>query len=252
MKTFILANLLFALVLMVPPLKDPAFLGSLHVTPVAGGGDDCSDANLLFSWHMENENVTLGTPAGCSDGDETATLNSGATIDSTQFQDGANSLSCPTGSDYAGFAVSGNDIFSETAGTIIFYLRINTGGYVTGANLFSSRIDPNNRFEIYMQGADTPTGREIFMRWDGAGTTQSASTSDADLDTNTWYKITAKYDTADVDPNLSLQIDSETPVTNNNNLVAWSGSLSAMNIGNTLSAASDYWLDNIKVYDNWQ
>lgn len=67
----------------------------------AGGCDDCS-GTLVFSTHFENDNdITVGTPCGCSDGTTAQALTGGSTYSSTYASDGTYSCKAEGENDVA-------------------------------------------------------------------------------------------------------------------------------------------------------
>ena len=102
---------------------------------VAGGNgcDDCS-GTLKFSWHMENVDVTLGTPCGCSDGDTTATANDSITLSDTQEKDGTYSAYAADAGKYYSFTGSAEDLVDMDEALVIFWVYITT--WAEDAHLF--------------------------------------------------------------------------------------------------------------------
>ena len=247
MKKLILFFLLIPSLLFAQDWQEAKMnMGIIGGSVPAAGGDSCT-GTLLFSWHGENADVTLGTPAGCSAGDTVGTAVSGANISNTQFWDGGNSVSFPTVGDY--YTFDSASIFSSTEGTIVFKLyptAIGSGDYVFGA-----WIDADNNFVIRYTGTD-----EMYATWRGQATSQNAITTDANILVDVWRTVTVKWNTADVNPNLWIQVcdtdnlNCTTAISNNNNLVAWSGSLSTFHIGDYGSGGSTGFIDAFKIYNS--
>jgi len=217
------------------------------------GGDTCTGAKI-FSWHMENIDVTLGTPHGCSVGDTIATLGTDHTpvISSTIFQDGGYSLYCPGSNAYAAFSIVDSDIFNPPKGTVRMRMYLVTKPSIWG-KWFAVPIDSSNNFEISQDGGND----EVKLNYKGNGSSVDLVTTDANFAQETWYTVTAKYDTADVDPNLWLQVCDEnnenccTAVTSNTNLTAWVGTPAQIEIGNHGWDSQNSYFDNIQIYNDW-
>lgn len=208
--------------------------------------DQCT-GTLLFSWHAENADVTSGTPCGCSSGDTIGTASSGATIDAVVYWDGTHSVSIPTASDYYTFDAA--SILSSTAGTFVTKFRVHT--WAAGNNLLYANIDANNYLVIRLIGTD-----EIDTKWDGNSTAVQITTTDANISLDTWYTATVKWTTADVNPNLWMQIcdtdnaNCATAISSNTNLTAWVGTLSYIRFGDYSGAGGVLNLDYIKIYNS--
>lgn len=215
-----------------------------------GGGaasvvcDDCSDANLTFSWHAEDIDVTVGTPCGCSDGDTTATLVSGAVISSTQKSDGTNSLSFPTSLDYATFDNTSEDIINKDAGTIIFDIYLTARANFQ--RVFIYEVDSNNFIRCQTRNID-----ELDVIYSGDSTEIGAVTGAADLSLNTFYTVTAKWRTGVTDPSLSITVNGSTG-TNNTDLTAIIGNSGTIEIGSKISGSTFGFIDKVLIYNNWQ
>jgi len=218
--------------------------------------DSCT-GGLLFSWHSENVDVTLGGSAGvvsngCSVGDTTATANSAVALATDQYQDGAKSVGWSTADDYYIFAAN-EDIIKKAAGTIIFYVRITT--FANGGGLFAYGVDTTNRIQFKMYGTDDATGREAILTYTGNNTSISAITSTGNMALNTWYRVTGKWSIADVSEggtrHLSLQIDATTKAYQNSALTELVGTPSYVRVGDFLGSGGAVNIDNIKIYDSW-
>ncbi len=216
--------------------------------PAAPSGDSCT-GGLLFSWHCENLDVTLGTPAGCSVGDTVALASSDAVISSAQWQDGSNSCSFPTSSDRFAFDVSGGDIAKTAAGTVILYIRINT--FKAGNSIFGLVADANNLIRLDMTGTD-----ELKVSHYVNPTSRTLTTLSANIGVDTWYKVTLKWSVAGVGGKyLHIDIDDGTYTLEGSDAIADFGTALAANdfqIGESQGGTpSVFFIDNIKVYDSW-
>jgi len=207
-------------------------------------GDICSSP-MTFSWHMENTDVTLGTPSGCSVGNTTATFVSLGALNTDLFYDGSTSLDIPTSGDFASFSVSSNDIINPAAGTISFWMYIDTA--VANLRPFSTGPDADNFIRTFITNTD-----EIRVNWSGNATVVYAVTTNANIPNTTWVNVIAKYTTADVDPNLSIRVVGYgSEAISNDNPTAWVGTNTSMVVGNSGSAAGDFHIDNLQVYNSW-
>lgn len=255
MKRILLILLLLACTLPQEPPPADAFGPAIQAVLSAGGvsvqTDSCTGA-LLFSWHMENDDVTLGGVAGgvnngCSDNDTTATRASAAAISDTQAQDGTYSLSCPTALDNAAFSIPTG--FSTNTGTVVLYVYVTT--FFSDATLFRAYVDAQNYISIILKTSTTSQIRGVHM----AGNTARLATStyNGGIPSNQWLKVIFKWsNTAVSGKYLSLTIDDANEGSATLALGSWEGSLSTMVIGEVHGNAAAFFLDDIKVYNTWQ
>lgn len=217
--------------------------------------DDCS-GDLKFSWHMENIDVTLGTPAGCSDGDETGTLNSSASLSTTEKSDGTNSVKVEksSGAGYYSFDVSSNDIIAMTEGKLTIDLFVDT--YVDNA--------------VFIKWKDSGCYAMIRMRNDGSdievqayvdqGTAiDTLETSGSGHTVDEWLRIIYQWDHAQAsgfDHKIEL-CDLTPPDTIGNctsiqadTLVTWDNPITELQIGETQSVSGTllFYTDNLQIY----
>lgn len=228
--------------------------------PVVGGAAIATDSctgGLLFSWHMENLDVTLGGVAGgvnngCSAGDTTGTAASLAELSAVQAHDGTNSLSIPTTADYVTFSVAANDIVSETAGTVILHFYVTT--WLANANLIriTNGVDNINRITIYLSGTD-----ELGLYYLGNSVGTGVITTDANMVVNNWYTVTAKWTTAAVDPNTWIQVcdtngaNCSTVISGNTQPTAMTVAIDRIKFGEDTATAGYFFLDNVKIYGSY-
>lgn len=212
--------------------------------------DSCT-GGLLFSWHCENVDVTVGTPTGCSAGDTTATANSSAAINNDHTaQDGSNHCDFPTASDRYLFDISSNDIATTAAGTVIFYVKFQTITAYMG--LFRIYGDADDYISVTVNA----TADEAYLSYAGqGGSTRSAVTGAANMTTGVWYKITAKWSVAGVDESgtkyLSIDVDDTNRGYGTSAVTAFTNAAVSLQIGETGGVSSDAQIDNIKVYNSW-
>lgn len=239
-----------------PPPADafgPAIQAVLSAGGVSVQTDSCTGA-LLFSWHMENDDVTLGGVAGgvnngCSDNDTTATRASAAAISDTQAQDGTYSLSCPTSLDNAAFSIPTG--FSTNTGTVVLYVYVTT--FFSDATLFRAYVDAQNYISIILKTSAETTSqiRGVHMAGNTARLATSAYTGG--IPSNQWLKVIFKWsNTAVSGKYLSLTIDDANEGSATLALGSWEGSLSTMVIGEVAGNPAAFFLDDIKVYNTWQ
>lgn len=215
------------------------------------GGDTCG-TNLLFSWHAESTNVNSGTPIGCSVGDTTATAFSGATIVSSNYQDGANSISIPTASDYYQFDWSAaTPILNTNAGTVDLWCYWTT---ITSAPIFFFSIDSTNR--IYV--APDVSNKYLSVNYVTDGTLRGGRTGVNAIDVGAWYHIKIRWDTT-AHSGLYLKITCDTTTGESNSadtgttaFTATHGSTGTVNFGDFAGSGGVFFLDNIKIYNTWQ
>lgn len=224
------------------------------IKPMVVTTDSCV-GGLLFSWHMENADVTLGGVAGgvnngCSLGDTVGNIVGSATInaDVTPY-DGSSSVDIPTGVSYYDFVVNSDDIINDAAGTIVLYVYVQTFAHqarIVDANISTSTDD----ISIQMLTSGVNKFRITYM---GSSVSRVATTSNAvSFPLNQWLKVTGKWSVSGVGGlYLSISYDDAYTGTNNSAITAMSGNPDDLWIGNVSSPAADFHVDNIKIYDSW-
>lgn len=148
---------------------------------------------LKFFWRCEG--TTLDGTHDFTAGDNTATLNSAAVINTDAVRVGTNGLDCPTSNDHAKFVVSSGDIIHSTTGSFALSFRITT--FTAGAWLFTALNTgaSTNFIQFDMVGTDDATGRELRFQIRQAGNpAHSITTTGADLAEGTWYAAVCRYD----------------------------------------------------------
>jgi hypothetical protein len=154
------------------------------VPPAPPAGDSCTDG-LLFSWHMENIDLSLGSIPGCSVGDTTATLSGTAALTLTKV-DGDYGLTWGTGA--ATFAVSNNDIIHGDHGTLDIWLYLTAHD---NGDPFLVAYDGVNHENGYIQIASCGTG--CIRSYYQDGTTMAFVTRES-LSDSTWYHAKMFWD----------------------------------------------------------
>lgn len=136
-------------------------------------------------------------PYGCSDGDTTATANGTVSISAgTCVIDdtvGGN------GSDYYAFDVSTDNLVSHDVNTVFIRFKVTT--WVNDTDFFSYYGDANDFIRFKPVTAD-----DINLQYVSSGVYVAISTSDATLAVGTEYIARVRWRTADVDPNLTINV----------------------------------------------
>jgi len=205
-------------------------------------------ATPVFCWGISADDTTITNSDGCSQGDTTATLVSAADIVSNPSGSGY-ALTIPGSYDTAAFDVTTDNIFNDEAGTIQFDVYIVT--FVdSGVILRVIGEAATNELFIYIVFTDE---LRVYHEGNNAGQT-FATTNTANLQANTWYTVTIKWTTANVDPNLSIEVAGMgTAGTSNTNLTAWTTAPATFYWGTRGSALTPaFYIKNIKVWDSWQ
>jgi hypothetical protein len=173
---------------LVGTVTDPASVGPVD-TPASVGGVD-SDygadwSSIGFFWRCEGTTLDSSNDRyGLNNsGDNTASAQSSAAIDSGLYKHGTHSCDIPTPADHFVFSVS-DTMFQSSEGRIGFWFRFTT--WVDGKYLFLIQYDPNNRMWAYMRSGDG-----LGFDWTDSGTGRTAITDDdCGLTSNsTWYYL---------------------------------------------------------------
>ena len=223
------------------------------IATVGGGGVpaaapaafcDCS-GDVTFCWEITADNTTITSSGGCVDsGDSTATANSTPSIAAAATGKTGYAITWTTASDYYYFDVTSDDLISDNAGTLEFDVYFTT--LTNGMGLFHAGYDDNNRLYIYVF-ADT----DLRARYVGNTTAVNADTSGAALTTGAWYTVTMKWTQSDVDPNLSINVNSVTG-TSTTNLTNFATASNVIRFGEIVGNASGAQIKNIRIYNSWQ
>jgi len=244
MRTFLLSLLLAlscaAATFQITTLR----IGTLTAGSAPAPEEACSDANVTFTWHMEDADVTAGDPAGCSDGDTNGTANSSAVITNTVKFDGTYSLYCPSSADYYTFDVSGSDLFDTDEGTVTFNVYVTSAA--AGATYFYVTTDGDNNFRVaqYNDGTVRVTHE--------AGADWRSVTSTEVVTNEVWTAIEAKWRKAS-SPYLSVKVGAADAVTYSTSALGdWVGSVPSIRVGEGVGTSTAFYIDNIKIYNNWQ
>jgi hypothetical protein len=208
------------------------------VVVTAPTGDSCT-GNLLLSWHGEDAVVTSGSPAGCviAGGDDTATLG-GGDISAAQYHDGANSFHWAASTN-ADFTVSSNDIVTQTAGTVDFWIYLPT---LSDLRILRAASATQSIFiEI--------VGTEAKIRCVASGD-NSATTSGATIAATTWTHIIGKWQTTGT-PNLYIEANGVS-ATEGSDFTWDANNFTSLWLGDYLDYAVQGYMDELKIYNNYQ
>ena len=267
MKRALLIALVYFLFLCVSAypagMIQGVMLGSNACTP---SSDSCT-GGLTFSWHCETANVTTGGACGgshnvnngCSAGATTATANGGATLSSTQAEDGTYSVYVGGGNENYSFSVTDGTEISNTAGTFDIFVYVtsfvSTGGFVDYYASSSDYID----VQMY-----TNTNNQFRLGYMAAGTGKFAITAiSGGFSTGAWYHISAEWSRTAQSGNY-LKICADTvancPIgsfcTNNcgtgtTALTTWTGASGTLYVGDKFGVAGHDYIDVLKIYSTW-
>lgn len=166
------------------------FPGPGNIIANAPVGDSCGTDGLIFAWHMEDVDVTAGTPSGCALGDTTATLQSGATIATTQVYDGTYALFGDGTSARADFTNT-LDIISE--GKVSARVYVGTGEYVDFLIVFEASVDTSNRIRLELAPAGSNTDIRPQLSHIGGGTTDLVTMGNTGRAEGTWFYVEAGW-----------------------------------------------------------
>lgn len=215
--------------------------------------DSCSGNRSLMAHFENNDDVTVGTPCGCSDGDTTVALTN-ATYGSTYYQDGAYSLHIGGSGHYATWSNTSRAILDEAAGTIKFWIRVST--WLSNGRIFYSAYNTSTDYlRIRMVGTSN-TDIEFDITYNDGTSTLTATTAALNGGLNTWYYLVGKYTQSDVDPNLGIYVYSDegstllSSGTSNTNLAAWGGGPASVDLGSPGEAVYD--IDKFEISKAWE
>ena len=202
----------------------------------------------LFEWQMEN---TL--TADYSAGDSSGTMNNTVTFDGSVYHDGSYSEKVE-GANYNSvmYDITSLDIVKNT-GSLVFWSYHDVTSSIILLRVYLGSL--NDRLDVKCH-YDSASTEYINANYVGNGNTVSIS-DDANLlitGVGAWHKWTLRWRTGTENPALSLQLDSNTPVTVDTDLTSWAASSGLLYIGNvtTDGQLGEYWrIDNLKIYDTW-
>jgi hypothetical protein len=152
---------------------------------------------LKFFWRCES-NPLDGTNDYTA-GDGTPSLNN-ASIGSTQFKVGSNSLMLTGASSHAIFDISSQDLCAGAEGAYGFWARVGT--WQAGAHLLSvyNGGAPNDHITVSLSGTD-----ELEFRYrTAAGDNTACTTNDVNVATGTWYFVVCRWHFANSDMRIEV------------------------------------------------
>lgn len=152
---------------------------------------------LKLYWRCEG--TTLDGTHDFTAGDNTATLNSIAAINTDAAKLGTNGLDCPSASDYAIFAISSGDLFDRLVGKFGFWLRFEATPD-SGSQIFTAQGTLANDFIRILAIGDE---LRFDFRQDG-NSVVSLSTTAANMTTATWYWVEASWDQPNNDRRIAV------------------------------------------------
>lgn len=209
--------------------------------PTAAAGpvcDTCAGALILTS-HFENaDDLTTGTPCGCSTNADKTWALTNAVYSTTQESDGAYSIYIDDDLDTAVIPAD----LSKTAGTITFDIYVATYGQYT--SYVAWYVDSNNFLGCY-----APSTGNIFCEYKGNGTSEGVT---AAMSNGAWHSVVFEWRTGATDPSISIAIDGGAATTSNTNLVEIIGTPTFQINWAYLTNAAQFYLDDLKVYNAWQ
>lgn len=208
---------------------------------------------LKFFWRCEG--TTLDGTHDYSAGDTTATLTSGAAINTDAARIGTNGLDCPTIGDYASFAISSGDLISQSVGALAFSFRL--VAFLPSNSLFQAKNSANSsQITVQMIGTDDATGRELQFRIRlHGGIDKSVGTTAANLALNTWYAVVCRWDEPANDMRIEVYDAAGSLITAVEDLATnfdQPTGLDSLRIGETLNfGSSDFHIDNVFIADTY-
>jgi hypothetical protein len=221
-----------------------------------GGGDDCS-GDLMFSWHMESTTVTSGTPAGCSDGDTTATANNSPTLSSTQTSDGTYSAYANASVEYYYFAISSEDLVAVAEGKVEFDLYIET--LASNQRFFHVDTSDIESIQCTINSGSTTSDIRIdctFTGDDWGSTVHSGSaTGHAEGE---WLRVTYQWKASESNADHKLTVCDLTPPDTTSNCYsqgpeddidgAWTFLPDNLELGDSAATSGNLYIDNFQSY----
>jgi hypothetical protein len=180
----LLSLILISLFWLVPLV----LAGSPHLTVLArrAATYDCSNG-LMFGWGFEDTTITSGTPAGCSDGDTTATIANSPELSATRATDGSKSLRINAADENYTLDVTTYDLIDIRDIKVTFDIWVVT--FPTSQTLESWFIELiDHEWDSYLLiGVYTETGwaQTVQARNSHVGTEKVVTTTT--LNTGEWY-----------------------------------------------------------------
>lgn len=212
-------------------------------------GDSCT-GDLLFSWHAENVDVTVGTPAGCSVGDTTATANTEVSLSNVQAHDGTYSIKPTSASDYYSFSVSTEDIIKTDAGRVTGWIY-NPAGNATNYVLTSYGNGSTDWIMIYL------TNNNLRLSYRGSSTTQELVGPTNSITDDAWTYFVCSWSVTAVGGHylrIGTSTDGSAPTNwtyHDTAITDLAVALASIRWGETQGAGYDHYIDEVKIYGVW-
>ena len=216
--------------------------------PISAESGGCTGGEI-FAYHFENSNdVTVGTPTGCSAGDEVAT-NTNVTFESSSPapQDGTWSALFDSSGDKLEFDPPSAGM--DTAGTVDKYIYLDA--FTDNGEIFKLDGGGGNQVLIGMTGTE-----EIFLIYEGNTDQVTLITTGCDLVTGEWIHIIGKWRQGAENPSTYISCDSPTGGTDSDqsdtDLTDFSSAPTTVIMGSAGGTALSGNMDNLHIYDAWQ
>ena len=254
MKNWIIGLFILSTVSVLPANAiSPCIVeGMGGITAAVPSCTDCSGA-ITFAAHFENnDDIEVGVPCGCADGDTTATQYGGISYSDTDKTDGTYSLLIGP-QDYLYFS-NNNDNFPVAEGSLAFDFMINT----YAANFaFIDFVDGTveNRLQIYMGVADTPN-IDIYVWWEGTNSGSEGFYINCNISEGSKYTLVVTWDD---DRNPSTELYGEVwafggasqASNSDTTITAMDDSTFDLKLGYAGSANGEVWIDNFQMKNSY-
>jgi hypothetical protein len=215
--------------------------------PVSSPSGNCTSPQF-FGWSMENTNVTLGTPPGCTNNATTSVTLTGATIasDASTVEDGTYAIKLiqnSTGTIPITYGGTGEE------GTFDVWIYW-TGDTGQNYQIVELKYDANNWIAIKY----TNSSEKFYLGYTGTSTYISITSATTITTPAAMHHVVAKWSRSKSGGTytLSLQVDAETPVTSTAALNAMAGVPTTLTLYGTATYNVTYYADLLKVYNTWQ
>lgn len=206
--------------------------------------------STIFQWHMEDADVTVGTPAGCATYDTTATLQSGAVIDATQYYDGTHSL----GGD-GSYARADFDTDQNLIDDCLFKGRFRFTTYSSAVVLFQQMVDSSNVVKIQTSASSTDTNILIGVSRFGNGTSTSTYLASGGRSIGEWFYVEAAWKAGVAGNDTIIKVCDADGVSNctqleeDNDNPASIGTPTSFSISANYAVTMDGFVDDVEVHN---
>ena len=214
-------------------------------------GDSCT-GTLIASWHMETDDVTTGTPAGCSTEDTTPTYQSGAARTTSRFYDGSSAINGDGTSARTDFSTAANLVANMKVSFVAY-----SGTFSSGATAWAALKDASNKVVVSIAGSGTDLRWGITHTGGGVGDSCFIPVGSGRTDDEWVYVETGVIEETAVGADIYVKVCDADGVTNcvtqeeDDDPAASTGTLSVWSWGaNTATFLfADGYIDNGKVYN---